>query len=92
MRKGQQSQPMKKGWANQPMKESGNDGQDIPTAYQSPDVAGGSIKSTSKKFKEFLELRPYTIESSRSRPISEDKRLMAQSVLRWETTREYCVL
>jgi hypothetical protein len=37
------------------------------------------------------QLRPYTAESTGSRPIPEVKQLLAQSVLRWETTREYCV-
>jgi hypothetical protein len=38
-----------------------------------------------------IQLRPYTAESTGSRPIPEVKQLLAQSVLRWETTREYCV-
>jgi hypothetical protein len=39
-----------------------------------------------------LQLRPYTPESTGSRLISEVKLVMAQSVLWWGTTREYCVL
>ena len=38
------------------------------------------------------QIRPYTPESTGSRPISEVKLVMAQSVLWWGTTREYCVL
>lgn len=38
------------------------------------------------------QLRPYTPESTGSRPISEVKLVMAQSVLWWGTTREYVVL
>jgi hypothetical protein len=38
------------------------------------------------------QLRPYTPESTGSRPISEVKQVLAQSVLWWGTTREYCVL
>lgn len=41
---------------------------------------------------ETLQLRPYTPESTGSRLISEVKLVMAQSVLWWGTTREYCVL
>lgn len=37
-------------------------------------------------------IRPYASESTGSRPISEVKLMTAQSVLWWETTREYCVL
>ena len=37
------------------------------------------------------QLRPYTLESTRSRPIPEVKQAMARSVLRWETTWEYRV-
>lgn len=40
----------------------------------------------------FFQLRPYTPESTGSRLISEVKLVMAQSVLWWGTTREYCVL
>ena len=40
----------------------------------------------------FFQIRPYTPESTGSRPISEVKLVMAQSVLWWGTTREYCVL
>lgn len=39
-----------------------------------------------------IQLRPYTLESTGSRPISEVKLVMAQSVLWWGTTREYWVL
>ena len=39
-----------------------------------------------------FQLRPYTQESTGSRPISEVKLVMAKSVLRWVTTREYFVL
>lgn len=39
-----------------------------------------------------FQLRPYTLESTGSRLISEVKLVMAQSVLWWGTTREYCVL
>jgi hypothetical protein len=40
----------------------------------------------------FHQLRPYIPESTRSRPISKVKLVMAQSVLQWGTMREYCVL
>jgi hypothetical protein len=39
-----------------------------------------------------MQLRPYTPENTGSRPISEVKQALAQSVLWWGTTREYCVL
>ena len=39
-----------------------------------------------------FQLRPYTLESTASRPICEVKLVMAQSVLWWGTTREYGVL
>ncbi len=39
-----------------------------------------------------LCLRPYALENTGSRPISEVKLVSAQSVLRWGTTREYWVL
>jgi hypothetical protein len=39
-----------------------------------------------------FQLRPYTLGSTGSRPISEVKLVMAQSVLWWGTTREYWVL
>ena len=39
----------------------------------------------------FDRLRPYTLENTGSRPISEVKLVMAQSVLWWGTTWEYCV-
>ena len=39
----------------------------------------------------FCWLRPYTLENTGSRPISEVKLVMAQSVLWWGTTWEYCV-
>ena len=38
------------------------------------------------------QIRPYTPEHAGSRLISEAKLVMAQSVLWWGTTREYCVL
>lgn len=38
------------------------------------------------------QLRPYIAEHTGSRPISEVKLLLAQSVLWWGTTREYWVL
>lgn len=40
----------------------------------------------------FQQVRPYTPESTGSRPISEVKLVMAKSVLWWGTTREYFVL
>ena len=39
--------------------------------------------------KKNFQLRPYILESSGSRPISEDKLVMAQLVLWWVTTWEY---
>ena len=43
----------------------------------------------SKSAKFFFQLRPYILESSGSRLISEDKLVMAQLVLWWVTTWEY---
>ena len=39
-----------------------------------------------------FELRPYTAESTASRPICAVNQLMAESVLWWGTTWEYSVL
>ena len=39
-----------------------------------------------------IQLRPYTVEYTGSRLISEVKLLLAQLVLGWGTTWEYCVL
>ena len=50
------------------------------------------IMVRSRPFPSTLQLRPYTPESTGSRLISEVKLVMAQSVLWWGTTREYCVL
>ena len=44
------------------------------------------------KFLPLHKLRPYVHENTRSRPIAEVKHETVQSVLRWETTREYWML
>jgi hypothetical protein len=49
-------------------------------------------QGTNKVNTQRSQLRPYTLDNTKTRLIFEVKLVMAQSVLRSETTREYCVL
>jgi hypothetical protein len=68
----------------------------LPSAPLAAAVLSGELSFSGRPYHRqcyvVYQLRPYTPESTGSRLISEVKLVMAQSVLWWGTTREYCVL